>query len=347
MLILIQTISAVRINEVELNPTGEDSGNEWIELYSSEEINLTGWKLINNDNNELLLNQTFQNYLIINFNGQWLDNSNESISLFNSSSLIDSSILLDDGANNNKTWQYCNGNWNFTDATKGFENSCEEQNGNANDDGDNQTSEIYLEMNWDEEDIINGEEFEIEVKAYNLENKDYDVRIWIEFEANDTVISDRYGEDDDGEEKWLSGKYYIYELFDGPGNETKKVDLRIRDDYEDFKGDAKIFFKIRDEIEIESYIEILEKKDEGQKDASQPEQTTEKIIGSEGNPSITGGVIRLGESKETEKSETEDKETNKNIIYESKTEIIKKYSIFGFALLCVALSILLVLNKLN
>ena len=58
-LLLISCVSAIRINEVELNPEGTDAGNEWIELFSSEEIDLTGWTLkyatgISNDGNVIV-----------------------------------------------------------------------------------------------------------------------------------------------------------------------------------------------------------------------------------------------------------------------------------------------------
>jgi len=199
LLIMISLISGVRVNEVELNPNGTDSGNEWIELYSNEEINLTGWKIVNKDADEILLNQTFQNYLIINLESQWLDNVNESISLFNGSSLVDSSIVIEDSTNDGKTWQYCGGEWNFTDSTRGSENSC----GGDGDGGNENTEdpEIYFEIDWKDEDIVNGEEFEIEVKAFNLKDELYDLKVWIEFKGNDTVISDRY---DAEEEEWKS-----------------------------------------------------------------------------------------------------------------------------------------------
>ena len=43
ILSLINCVNAeIRINEVELNPKGDDAGYEWIELYSEYEINLSG-----------------------------------------------------------------------------------------------------------------------------------------------------------------------------------------------------------------------------------------------------------------------------------------------------------------
>ncbi len=332
---LISFVSAdVRINEVELNPAGNDTGYEWIELYSDEEINLTGWKIMNYDDYIIELNQTFQDYLIIDLNRQWLDNTDESVRLFNGSSLIDSTSVIDDEEDNDKTWQYCDGGWVERSATPGEDNNCSVQ------EDENAELPISIEIDWDKDDITNGKEFEIEVKVFNLKDKEYDVKVWIEFEDNDTVISDRYGEDSEGEEIWKSGKYYIYNLFKGPGNKTKDVELRIREKYRDFKGDANLFVKIKGEIEKQENIEILEadEDEEEEEESEEPKETIKTAL-------ITGNVIKLGSS--SEELETENIKTNDNIIYESKSEKIKKYAVFGFALLCVGLSVLLIFNKIK
>jgi hypothetical protein len=199
--------------------------------------------------------------------------------------------------------------------------------------------DIYLKLKWDEDEIINGKEFEIKVKAYNLENQDYNLKIWIKFEDNDTKISERYDEE---LEEWKSGNYYVDEFFSGDGNKTKNIDLRIKEDYEDYQGDdVEICFKLEDEPDTEECenIEILEKEEESEEEdlvAQQDEntQTTQETI--------TSNVITLGSS-----SKTEDLKEQNNIIYQSKTELIKKYTIIAFAFFCVGLSALLVFNKLN
>ena len=60
--------------------------------------------------------------------------------------------------------------------------------------------------------------------------------------------------------------------------------------------------------------------------------------------SITGQVIKLGNSNF---EESEDLKEQNHILYQSKTELIKKYAIYGFALLCIALIVLLAFHKLN
>ena len=355
----ISIVSAeVRINEFESNPLGSDSGNEWIELYSENQINLSGWKIMNNDNGSLELNQTINGYLIINLQGQWLDNSDERIFLYNQNSLIDSSILLSDSANDNKTWQYCTGNWNFTIQTKNSQNNCSSptnppqnntQNPNQNN-TQNQEASISLDMGWNEDDIVNGDEFEIEVSAENLEDEEYNVKVWIEFEDEDTIISDRYGEDSSGEEVWKSGSYYIYNLLNGPGDETEKVNLRIRENYKDFNGDAKIFFKLSTGEEISKDIEILEKEEDKvakKKEVIKQNNTQEIKTTAKSTTSVSGNVIKLGSSESKEASINNENTANSNLIYESKNEKIKIYAIIGFAALCLGLAILMVFKKIK
>jgi len=353
VLILINLISAVRINEIETNPPGSDSGNEWIELYSENQIDLSGWKIINNDNDTFQLNQSFQGYIIINFQGQFLDNSDERVFLYNQNSLIDSSTLLSDSTNDNKTWQYCSGEWKFADLTKGFENNCNIQNPSQNNtqnpsqnNDSNQKTLISLNIDWEEDEIINGDEFDIEVDAKNLKDKKYNFKIWINNDDED-IISDRYGEDSSEKKVWKSGSYYIYNLFEGPGDKTETAKLRIRKGYSNFSGDAEICFKFEGESESEDCesIEVLKKEAEINRNNTKEIKTATKS--SELTNSITGNVIRLGSSESKETIANNQKNTNNNVIYESKNEKIKKYSIISFAVLCLGLVILVLFKKIS
>jgi len=120
-------VSAVRINEVELNPAGTDTGNEWVELLSDEETNLDNYKLVNNDGDEFLLNNysiSDSSYLVIVFEKQWLDNSDEKVYLYENNNLIDETIIFEDNKNNDKTWQFCGDGWIFINSTEEQENNC-------------------------------------------------------------------------------------------------------------------------------------------------------------------------------------------------------------------------------
>jgi len=217
---LVPIISAnIIISEVELNPPGSDAGNEWIELYSKEEINLTNWSIVNNDNQTIFLNQTFQEFLIISLEKQWLDNSDEKVFLIdNNKTIVYETTILEDSKNNEMTLNNCDDEWIFIDSTKGSENNC---------------------------DII-GEEIQQGVQEESIQEKPL----------------------------------------------------------------------------------IQQTTKENQK------------------PATNNSLIRLTNS-ETYNQQTEDIKTQNNILYQSKNELIKIYSIYGFAILCAILCVLLAFNKLN
>jgi len=123
-LFLASGLSAITINEIESNPAGTDVGNEWVEFYSNEEVNLEGYKIINNDGDEIILNGSFSGYYVYTFEKQWLDNSDEKIVLYKEGELIDKTDIFEDNENNDKTWQLCD-NWELVLSTKESENSCE------------------------------------------------------------------------------------------------------------------------------------------------------------------------------------------------------------------------------
>ncbi len=206
-------------------------------------------------------------------------------------------------------------------------------------------AEPYIEIYWDEEDIINQEEFEIKIKAYNLEDTEYYLKVWIEFEDNDTIISDRYDEEND---EWKSGYYKVYDFFTKSGNNTKKIKLKIKEKFDDFKGDAIIYAKIDNVEEINKNIKILKKKEE------EPEEENKEIINypkeenisMQSSPApITANVIKLGQGSLTEK--TEDLKEQGDILYQSKTQLIKNYAIYVFAFFCLILCCLLIGEKIK
>jgi len=126
IIFLLSSISAIRINEVEMNPAGTDAGNEWIELYNDGDISLEGYMIVNGDGKNISLNNTFNGYFVYTFAKQWLDNSNESVSLYKNSELIDKTDLFEDSKNDDLTYQFCSSSWKFITSTKGSENNCTE-----------------------------------------------------------------------------------------------------------------------------------------------------------------------------------------------------------------------------
>ena len=142
-------VSAIRINEFEANPSGSDSGNEWVELYSENEINLEDYYL-QADDNKLNLSGSFSGYLVIFFESQFIDNENEVIYLKRGEEIIDETEMFDDDKNNGKTWNFCGDDWEFLENSKGGINSCSED-GDSDDDKENESN------NEEEEDSSNDE----------------------------------------------------------------------------------------------------------------------------------------------------------------------------------------------
>lgn len=117
-------VSAIRINEVELNPAGEDSGNEWIELYSDNVINLDGWRIENVKGKNLSLNGSFSDYKIIIGSSNFLTNEKQKLILYdNSGSKVDETDVVSDTSNDGRSWQFCE-EWEFSESTKEKENNC-------------------------------------------------------------------------------------------------------------------------------------------------------------------------------------------------------------------------------
>lgn len=115
----------LNINEVELNPEGEDEGNEWVELYSEDIVDLEGYYLQNINGNNYYLSGQFSGYAIISFGSEWLQNSDEKVTLKKNEDIIDETPLLSDNADNPTTWSYCDGRgWLFVGGSPGEQNSC-------------------------------------------------------------------------------------------------------------------------------------------------------------------------------------------------------------------------------
>lgn len=127
----------VVINEVELNPSGNDNYlnvEEWVELYNPmpDTVDLSGWTL--STTNEPTVTITIPQgtvlatygYYVLGRGSQWLDNDNESVFLKDSGGTeIDRTPTISDDNNNYLSWQrYYDGedNWSFRLSTKGSSN---------------------------------------------------------------------------------------------------------------------------------------------------------------------------------------------------------------------------------
>ncbi len=147
-LLLLPVASAIEINEIMYNPVGDDSGNEWVEIYNPGHIDLSNWTIGDLSANKTLAavritdsdfllvvenNRSFGNsnasiYYAGSLIGNGLGNSGDSVFLYDKNkTLIDSVAYNSTFANgNNKTLEKFNSSWQESIAdggTPGFENS--------------------------------------------------------------------------------------------------------------------------------------------------------------------------------------------------------------------------------
>lgn len=133
------TINVV-INEVELNPSGNDnykSVEEWIELFNptADDVDISGWMLSTTHGRTVTITVpqgttiTANGYYVYGRGSQWLDNEDESILLQDSEGTeIDRTPKMSDDDNDARSWQrYPNGqdSWRFHSSTKGSSNGGE------------------------------------------------------------------------------------------------------------------------------------------------------------------------------------------------------------------------------
>lgn len=195
MAISISSASAISITEVELNPAGPDSGNEWVELYSLEEVSLSGYYLENADGQIHNLTGTFTGYFIIRFESQWLDNSNETVFLKDSNAVLSSTPVLGDSKNDALAWNDC-GEWVMVEATMSAENLCVEKDIGENIPEEEEQPDEREEPEMEKPEEANGTasgSISQEVKkqkivlSYNktepeyFETREYDFRLWLAY----------------------------------------------------------------------------------------------------------------------------------------------------------------------
>lgn len=202
----LYSVNALIISEVESNPEGTDSKNEWIELYSEEPINGeyilanndAGKIYDNEDKNQLKIKFNFQGYYVYIFDGQWLDNSDEKVYLYNiGDTLIDSTNIFDDNEDSNFTWQRCNGTWVFQEQTREKEN-CPVQDSEEQEEPEDEEKEVDGKNEEDEESEeesgIDDEENEDEEECDSEEDDECD-------DENNMIIEEVIEEPEGTQEK--------------------------------------------------------------------------------------------------------------------------------------------------
>ncbi len=123
----------LKINEVEFDPPGPDTNNQWIELCnkSPDLVNIGGWLI-----KSTKLNKTFKvpdgfviapnDYLVIPFNDVMFAHQNESVVMLTPDSVeVDRTQQLSDAFDDDRTWQRfpdCSDTWAFRNSTHGITN---------------------------------------------------------------------------------------------------------------------------------------------------------------------------------------------------------------------------------
>lgn len=354
ILLNIYCVSAIRINEVNARTS------EYVEIYNENNawLNLSEWKI--KDNTTSINNLTCYNIancsLLVNFSyfiiigrnlnitniissninyfytdkntiGSGLNDDGDTVTFFNStfSSSFDYS-----SSHTNKSWQFYNNSWQECEPTPGMENYCPQntaanitqQNSTTNTANSTKKQEIIISLDYDSE-VYNSEEFSVKLEAENLENYDYDVKIWLEDDEN--IISEIY---DTNEKKWVSGIYYIDEVLSGQGKDSKTFSIRLNKENKNFTGKADIYARLRksnsgsykEESDSIKFIKRAEKQ-------NITSNITNSRIASINN---SEDIIKLGKDIKT---------------YKSRAEYIKEYSLFGFTFLLAVILILIITWK--
>ena len=344
---------------------------EFVEIYNpdNEMLNLSEWKIrdISTDYPDNITCWTIENCsLITNLNyfiilgrntnileitsqpvayfyvddsaiGNGLTDSGDNITFFNSTFATSFNYNSSEA---NMSWQFCDNSWQSYSPTPGSANLCASQNSSENQSPQGTSSQpaaVNLSVDYDDE--VESEEFNVSVMLYNLKNIKYDIKVYITFEENDTIISQTF----DG--SWKSSTYYIADAVEGPGSETSEIKMKIKDDYSNFEGDAKINVRIR-ESETENSVASFEgsitiKKSEVSNRTSSNQGTVSLnlVRDNSSDRGITSNVIKL--NSETTNI-TKDIKSN---IYKSKVEYFKQYGIYAFAIVCVAVIFVLLKKK--
>lgn len=197
------------------------------------------------------------------------------------------------------------------------------------------------------------EEFSVSLNLENFSSDNYDIKL--DIVSNGERIAQIY---DYSLDKYKSTYYFIN---DAIKTNEKKVDLKLKI-IKEFSGNAGISVKVRDskgttdsfsgyEIKLNSENQIVKEK----KQVIEPNQEIKKEIKPINNSNQNLNEINLNNDnndmiKNQEKVIYLTPQNIKNlsgneILFESRNEKIKKYAIYGFAIFCILLIVLLILDK--
>src|SRR3989344_3374808 len=119
--------ASVFINEVELNPSGSEAVNEWVEIFNDGSgINLSGWYIEDEAGHVFDFPSEIMSRFYVLDNLSDLNNADEVLKLYDNAGVIrDVFENLDDGNDDSNTWSRNpdgNGGFVFQENTRGMPN---------------------------------------------------------------------------------------------------------------------------------------------------------------------------------------------------------------------------------
>lgn len=103
--------NSIKIVQIESNPAGIDAGNEWLKIsnFGNSSVDLKGWYITTSHGRQELdgLSGTIEPYqtMTIKFSKQFLDNEDESVTLYDSKgNAVDQTPSITDKKNDSWTW---------------------------------------------------------------------------------------------------------------------------------------------------------------------------------------------------------------------------------------------------
>ncbi len=197
--LLISNISAIIINEVEMNPEDGSDGKEWIELYNNEDesVDISGWEIYDNVKSRYTIqNGTIietDDFYVIEMSSSVLNNGGDFVILYDANgNEIDRTETLEDADWSYETHQLCDSSWKFLEATKGEKNNCKTEE----EESENTEEEIITEEEDIEESIKeDSEEVEDNITENLLSEEGKEVTVEV-IKLNPSVPKNIKSEDD-------------------------------------------------------------------------------------------------------------------------------------------------------
>ena len=279
--------SKVIFNEIAWMGTNNSANDEWIELrnISGTQVNLSSWQILDKEkqikiifatgtipiNGFLLLERTDEDSVpnvtadLIYSGG--LNNTNEALYLFDQNCQLQDEVLANSnwpaGESDSKRTMERKSDLGWQTSlnaggTPGRENSSGYTvqytgggGGSSPSPSTPPSSEEKPEitLSYSEESSVD-KEIKVELSATTLKNALYDVKISIE--NGTTTLSEIYNENLN---KWRSSSYYVTSTFSGTSF-SGNFRLRIKQDENDFRGEADIFAKIRETGKTSIYLQF-------------------------------------------------------------------------------------------